>query len=74
MSQPYVQNPFQRERNRAGLTQEEAVEHLPFELRTLQGYEAGRHTPRFDHAFAMAQLYGCSVNDFIQQKGSKNHE
>lgn len=74
MNNLHAQNPYQRERNRAGLTQEEAVEHLPFELRTLQGYEAGQHHPKPDHAHAMAELYGCSVNDFAQWEGVENDE
>lgn len=63
---PHTANPYQRERKRAGLTQEKAVEYLPFELRTLQGYEAGCRQPKFDHAYAMAELYGCSLDDFAR--------
>ena len=68
MNNPGTQNPYQRQRKRAGLTQEEAIEHLPFELRTLQGYEAGLRHPKYDDACAMAELYGCSVSDFALQE------
>lgn len=71
---PHVGNPYQRARKRAGLTQEKAVEYLPFELRTLQGYEAGCRQPKFGHAYAMAELYGCSLDDFARAEGDADDE
>lgn len=73
MYHPHKNNPYQQARNRAGLTQEKAVEQLPFELRTLQGYEAGKRQPKLDCAFAMAKLYGCSVSFFPQREGAKKN-
>ncbi len=73
MYHPNKNNPYQQARNRAGLTQEKAVEQLPFELRTLQSYEAGKRQPKFDYAFAMAKLYGCSVNCFFPQEGTEKN-
>lgn len=72
MNSLHPHDPYQSERNRAGLTPEEAVEKLPFGLHTLQHNEAGRHHPKRDHADAMAELYGCGVNGFAQWKGVKN--
>lgn len=73
-SNSHAGNPYQRERKRAGMTQEKAVEYLPFELRTLQGYEAGCRQPKFDHAFAMAELYGCRLDDFARVEGNAEDE
>lgn len=64
MKKPHANNPYQQARLNAGLTQEQAIEHLPFELRSLQAYEAGVRQPRFDAACAMARLYGCSADAF----------
>ena len=66
MKHSHANNPYQRERNRAGLTQEQAIEFLPFSLRSLQSYEAGVRQPRFDAVRAMAKLYGCSTDAFTR--------
>lgn len=68
MYRPNKNNPYQKARENAQLTQEEAVEHLPVEIRTLQYYESGRRQPKVDCANAMAELYGCSVGYFVQKE------
>ncbi len=50
------------------MTQEEAVEHLPFSLRSIQAYESGSASPKYESVVAMADLYGCSIDAFIPQK------
>ena len=57
-------NPYKQARLAAGLTQEEAVEHLPFSLRSMQAYETGRASPKYENVVAMAELYGCCVSAF----------
>lgn len=64
MKQQHARTSYQKARLQANLTQEQAVEMLPFELRTLQGYESGQYQPKFAAACAMAKLYGCKIEDF----------
>lgn len=58
----HPENPIQRARVKAGFTQEQAIEHLPFTLRTLQAYEAGDAEPKYSAVRQMALLYGCSTD------------
>ena len=48
---------------KAGLTQVEAVEFFPFELRTLQAYEAGDSSPVLEDARIMAKVYHCRIDE-----------
>ena len=74
MNRPNKHNPYQKARENAKLTQEKAVESLPVEVRSLQYYEAGRRYPNVNCAQKMAELYGCSVNDFTKQEGGDTRE
>lgn len=74
MNRPNKDNPYQKARENAKLTQEKAVESLPVEVRSLQYYEAGRRYPNVNCAQKMADLYGCSVNDFTKQEGGDTRE
>ena len=73
MNRPNKNNPYQKARENAKLTQEKAVESLPVEVRSLQYYEAGRRHPNLECARKMADLYGCSVNDFLRPDGGNAH-
>ena len=59
----HPENPIQRARVKAGFTQVEAVEFFPFELRTLQAYEAGDSSPVLEDARIMAKVYYCRIDD-----------
>ena len=59
------ENPIQRARVKAGLTQVEAVEFFPFELRTLQAYEAGDSSPVLEDARIMAKVYHCRIDELV---------
>ena len=61
----HPENPIQRARVKAGLTQVEAVEFFPFELRTLQAYEAGDSSPVLEDARIMAKVYHCRIDELV---------
>ncbi len=71
MYRPHKNNPYQKARDNAKLTQEKAVEYLPVEIRSLQYYEAGRRQPKADCLYAMAELYACNVNSFNRKNGTE---
>ena len=50
---------------KAGLTQVVAVEFFPFELRTLQAYEAGDSSPVLEDARIMAKVYHCRIDELV---------
>ena len=50
---------------KAGLTQVEAVEFFPFELRTLQAYKAGDSSPVLEDARIMAKVYHCRIDELV---------
>ena len=58
------ENLYRKARKAAGMTQEEAVEYLPFSLRSMQAYEAGKASPKYENVVAMAKVYGCSIDAF----------
>lgn len=60
----HPENPFQRERKKAGLTQEGASEALSCSPRSIQAYEKGETRPRYDTVRNMANIYGCSMTAF----------
>lgn len=53
------------------MTQEEAIEYLPFSLRSMQAYESGAASPKHKNVVAMAELYGCSMDAFTPKKTEK---
>ena len=61
----HPEHPIQRARVKAGLTQVEAVEFFPFELRTLQAYEAGDSSPVLEDARIMAKVYHCRIDELV---------
>ena len=57
--------PNSRARVKAGLAQVEAVGVFPFELRTLQAYEAGDSSPVLEDARIMAKVYHCRIDELV---------
>ena len=43
----------------------EAEEFFPFELRTLQAYEAGDSSPVLEDARIMAKVYHCRIDELV---------
>ena len=72
MNRPNKDNPYQKARENAQLTQEKAVESLPVEVRSLQYYEAGRRYPNVKCAQQMAKIYHCKLEDFEQDEEPQN--
>ena len=72
----YPENPLQRARRKANISQEEAADKLSCDTRTLQRYEAGRQQPKLDTIKKMAKLYECEIADLFHEtavyEGEKN--
>lgn len=66
--------PYQRKRKEAKLSQEKAAERLDISSRTIQFIEAGMREPKISTAFAMADLYGCSIEEFRAQAKKEEDE
>lgn len=57
-----------RERRLAeGLTQAEVAARLGCTQTAIHQYEAGKRLPRFDVLLRLAELYHCSIYDFIEE-------
>ena len=50
---------------KAGVTQEQAAEHLGCGTRTIQRYEAGETKPKMDRLCAMKECYSCEFADLF---------
>lgn len=59
----HAENPFQKARIKAGISQEKSAEHLPCGLRTLQRYEAGETKPDNCTRRRMMDCYKCEAAD-----------
>lgn len=55
---------FRAARINANLKMQEAAEMLEIATSTLCEYEAGRYEPRFSTVQKMAEIYGCTLDDF----------
>lgn len=64
MKKKEARNIYQAKRMEADITQEVAAEALRVSAHTIQNFEAGKREPKISTAFAMADLYGCDVNEF----------
>ncbi len=49
----------------AGLTQEEVAKKVKKSKNTIVNYESGKRSPDMVTGKALAELYGCSVDDLI---------
>ena len=57
----YRENPLQRFRIKAGLSQEKAAETLGCSTRSLQRYESGRSDPPIYILQRMTSVYNCGL-------------
>lgn len=65
---------YQKKRKEAKLTQETAAEKLDLSSRTIQLFEAGTREPKLSMGFKMADLYGCSIEDFRPKERKEKEE
>lgn len=56
---------FVSERERMGLTQQEAAERLGVDPLTFRHWETGRNTPRASMLVKLSALYCCSIDDLL---------
>jgi transcriptional regulator with XRE-family HTH domain len=56
---------FQRLRQEAKLTQEEASERSGVPINTLRNWEQGKRLPRLDHAVRLARALGVSMDELV---------
>lgn len=66
----FLDNPFVVRRLAAGLYQEDVAAALNVDRSAVAQWETGRAKPTFDNLVALAKLYGCTVDDFIDKKGA----
>lgn len=70
----HADNPFQRARLNAGLSQEQAAEKLSCAPRTLQRYEAGETSPDYIFLRSMIDCYRCEAADLFADVSCPDHE
>ena len=47
------------------ITQEYLAEILDLSVSTIQSWEQGRRCPSLEHALALADVYGCRIDDLV---------
>lgn len=52
-------------REAAGLSQTAVAEKLQCTPSAISQYESGKREPSFEVLVKLAELYGCTVNDFV---------
>lgn len=57
---------LRRARTQAGLSQREVAQHLGMSRPTYTYYETGHTAPSVFDLYRLAQLYGCSIEDFLR--------
>lgn len=66
---------YQRKRMDAHISQEKAAEALDMSVRNLQFIEAGKRELKLKMGFAMADLYGCDIQEFrVEMEKKKEGE
>ena len=60
-------NPFKKNRNAAGLTQQTVADELGVYQSTVAMWEAGGNKPRAELIPRIAKLYGCTADDLLTQ-------
>jgi len=58
---------IQKARNAAGLTQDEVAKYLGVHHNTIQQYEVGVREPSVTTLIRLADMFGCTVNDFVYE-------
>lgn len=66
----YPDNPFVVRRLAAGLYQEDVAAALGVDRSAVAQWETGRAKPTFDNLVALAKLYGCAMEEFIEKEES----
>lgn len=59
-------------RRRAGLLQRQVAEALGVSMGTVAMWDTGRNKPRADMLPKIAKLYGCTVDELLQESESTN--
>lgn len=62
---------FAAARKNVGLTQEDACREIGISKATLSYYESGTREPTFSTLCKMADVYGCSLDDFRRDKNEE---
>lgn len=70
----HAENLFQKARLKAGVSQEQAAEHLSCATRTLQRYEAGETAPDYPTLRGMMECYRCEAADLFAAAPIPNNE
>lgn len=70
----HADNPFQKARLTAGLTQEEAAAKLFCASRTIQRYESGKNFPHYTMLCSMMNCYQCKAEDLFPGVSRLDHE
>lgn len=63
----HPESPIQRERVKAGVSQEDAARALGCEPRTVQRYEAGEQSPTQKMLLIMKDLFKCEIADLFSK-------
>ena len=63
-------NPFKKNRNAAGLTQQTVADKLGVYQSTVAMWEAGDNKPRADILPQIAKLYNCTIDDLLREPGA----
>lgn len=66
-----VKNEIKALREAAGITQENLAERLAVSRQTIISLEKGRYDPSIRLAFAIARLFGKSIEDVFQYEESQ---
>lgn len=53
------------QREKAGLSQTTVAEKLKCTSAAISQYESGKREPGFETLVKLAEIYGCTVNDFV---------
>ena len=61
-------------RRRAGLLQRQVADALNVSLGTVAMWDTGRNKPRADMLPKIAKLYGCTVDELLQEDEPANQE
>ena len=63
-----------RQRQRAGLTQEQVAEHLKIGMEAVSRMERGIVVPTIARLAELAQLFGCELADFLRETSPRPTE
>lgn len=67
----HPENPLQRARVRAGVSQEKAAEELSCDPRTVQRYESGEKSPNKTVLEKMTSCYSCPLSALFEKEDTR---